>query len=170
MNKNFSIYVFILSLALIIECLFLTYSFGKQKSNFISTTYTQSGRVQIKVLEANTLTPIDNATVCIIETRHYETTNKYGKTNLITVPILRNNNFDLSLTRNWGELTILVYKNGYSDNISFYNSIIPNTTRIDLIIYLSPITSSSDLSPTISVEEPNNNYIQRLIKLYKKRI
>ena len=170
MNKNFSIYIFILSLALIIEGLFLAYSFGKQKSNFISTTYTQSGRVQIKVLEANTLTPIDNATVCIIETRHYETTNKYGKTNLITVPILRNNNFDLSLTRNWGELTILVYKNGYSDNISFYNSIIPNTTRIDLIIYLSPITSSSDLSPTISVEEPNNNYIHRLIKLYKKRI
>ena len=170
MNKNFSFYIFILSLVLIIECLFLAYSFGKQKSNFISTTYTQSGRVQIKVLEANTLTPIDNATVCIIETRHYETTNKYGKTNLITVPILRNNNFDLSLTRNWGELTILVYKNGYSDNISFYNSIIPNTTRIDLIIYLSPITSSSDLSPTISVEEPNNNYIQRLIKLYKKRI
>lgn len=170
MNKKFFINVSILSLLLFLEFIFLSYSFGKNSINQTSLNFAQSGKIQIKVLESNTLSPIDNATICIIETRHYETTNKHGLSNIITVPILRNTNFDLSLTRNWGELTILVYKNGYADNISFYQSIIPNTTRMGLIIYLNPITSTDDISPTISTEEPNISYAQRLIKLYKKRI
>ena len=168
MGKKLNFLLIITSALLFLECLFLCYNAGKKQTKQALTTISQSGKIQVKVLEANTFEPIDNATVCIIETRHYETTNKFGKTSFMNVPILRNNNFDISLFRNWGELTILVYKNGYTDNISFYNSIIPNTTRLDFVVYLSPITNAEDLSPNISVEKPNINYVNRLIQLYKK--
>lgn len=152
-------------------CFSLFYSLGRQAATKqITANISESGKIQIKVLEANTLKPIDGATVCIVETRHYENTNKYGQTSIIEVPIIRNQNFDLSLSRNWGELTILVYKSGYADNISFYQSLKPNTTKVGLTIFLSPIINEEDFTPTISLESPDQTWVESLIKLYKKRI
>lgn len=128
-----------------------------------------TGKIQVEVLEANSNRPIDNATVCVIESRHYESTNKYGKTSLITVPIIKNVNFDLSVERSWGEVTLLVYKNGYADSINFYTAVIPNSTRVGIIIYLWPIIAEEDSRPNVNIDSPNELWIKSLIKLYKKR-
>ncbi len=128
-----------------------------------------TGKIQVEVLEANSNRPIDGATVCVIESRHYENTNKYGKTSLISVPIIKNVNFDLSVERTWGEVTLLVYKNGYADSINFYTAVMPNSTRVGIIIYLTPIISTGDLAPSVNIESPNKLWIESLIKLYKKR-
>lgn len=127
-----------------------------------------TGKIQVEVLEANTNKPIDAATVCIIETRHYENTNKYGVTSLISVPILKNSNFNISLERQWGEITILVYKDGYADNINFYTSVIPGSTGVGIIVYLTPIISKDDNVITTNVEKPDDSWVKSLITLYKK--
>lgn len=135
-----------------------------------TTDASSSSRVIIQVIDDFTNQPIEGVTICIIETRHYEITNKYGSTTPIEVPIVTNKNFDLYLKRNWGELTILAYKNGYADNLSLYNLVMPNTTRAGLIIRMREIINSEDNSPTISVNQPSPEWIETLIKLYKKRI
>lgn len=128
----------------------------------------QSGKIIVTVLEESTLKPIDNATVCIIETRHYENTNIHGKTNYIIVPILPNTNFNLTNQREYGELTILVYKSGYSDHISFYNMIYPGFINAGIVIKLKPIINQEDISPVIDTKSPDKSWCEKLIKLYKK--
>ncbi len=146
----------------------LVFSF---KDNAIyASTASQSGKIVVQVLESNSNRQIDGATVCVIETRHYENTDKYGKTSMIEVPIIRNSNFDISLERPFGEVTLLVYKNGYADSINFYQSVMPGSTRVGIVIYLTPIISESDNKTEISMEKPNEVWINNLINLYKKRI
>lgn len=127
-----------------------------------------TGKIVVTVLEANTLHPIDNATVCVIETRKYYNTNQKGLTENILAPLLSNNNFNLALPRNWGELTLLVYKRGYADSINFYTSINANATRVGFIVYLTPIINEGDDTPNINVELPNSTWTNELIRLYKK--
>jgi len=168
--------IFKLALSLLIlsnlfSCLTLSFALGK-KSALISQTLSnkETGSVQIKVLEESTLKPIDGATVCIVDTRHYENTNKHGKTNLIHVPIRQNPNFNLSLERPYGELTILVYKAGYADYLSFYNMIRPNTTNVGIVVKLKPIINEEDTDPIIDINYPDKLWCENLIKLYKKEL
>lgn len=133
-----------------------------------TTAKADTGKIVVTVLEANTLNPVDNATVCVIETRKYYNTNLKGLTENIIVPILPNNNFNIALPRAWGEITLLVYKPGYADSINFYTSITTNTTRVGFIVYLTPIINEGDETPEINVESPNTIWAQELIKLYKK--
>ena len=168
-NLLFETTVLILLTIFICFCFSIFYNLGRLSNTKQSmATIIESGKIQIKVLEANTLSPIDNATVCIIETRHYENTNKNGITSLIEIPIIRNQNYDISLPQKWGNLTILVYKSGYADNISFNNCVFPSSTNIGTTIFLSPIINKADNTPTVSIDKPNNIWIQSLIKLYKK--
>ncbi len=172
-NKNliFKISICLLVFLNILSLTIFSYSLGKSTYAKQSTAkINDSGKIQVQVLEANTNKPIDSATICVIETRHYENTNKYGMSTLISVPIIRNTNFDISLERSWGEITLLVYKNGYADNISFYRKIMPGSTRVGIVVHLSPIISESDNKIEVSLENPNEIWIKSLIQIYKKRI
>ena len=146
----------------------ISYKNHQITNQIINTTST--AKVIIQVIDEFSNKPIDNATVCILETKHYENTNKHGLTNSIEVPIIRNSNFDLHLKRTWGELTILVYKNGYYDNISFYNNVYPNSTRVGLTIKLREIIYPEENNTIITTELPNKQWCETLIKLYKKQI
>lgn len=128
----------------------------------------KTGYAQIKVLEAGSLKPIDNATVCIIETKSYCYTDKYGNAPKQAIPIVPNNNYDISLARNWGEFTILVYKPGYCSYISFYNEIYAGSTRVGIVCMLSPIINDNDPRITTNVVTPNEAWVETLIALFKK--
>lgn len=129
---------------------------------------TQTGKLVVSVLETNTLTPIDNATVCVIETRKYYQTNKKGLTENIVLPVIVNPNFNVSAPQTWGEVTLLVYKNGYADAICFRTKIYPNTTRVGCVVFLPPIINDGDNQPIINQELPPDEYIRDLIRLFKK--
>ena len=124
------------------------------------------GSIVVTILEQGSNKPIDNATICVIETKEYFATNKNGVSEKITLPILKNKNLDNSLNQNWGEITLLAYKPGYSDHILFSEPVPINQTRYGLIIHLTPIYSSIDTSPTISVNKPDTAWVNELIKLY----
>lgn len=126
------------------------------------------GYATIKVLESNTLAPILNATVCIVETRGYYQTDKFGYTETITIPIISNTNFDISLKRNWGEFTIIVYKPGYSTYVSYYNPVFANTTNVGIICCLPPIINPGDPLVISNANKPSDDYSITLANLYKK--
>lgn len=163
MQKTFFAIVFIFILLLtLVSIALLPVKINSSHAN--KTT----GYVQIKVLEANTLKPVSNATVCIIEDNLYTQTNANGDTSKLKLNLLRNTNYDNILLRNWGEFTILIYKQGYATHISFYNEVYAGITRIGIICYLSAIKTSYDKTITTNVNLPNSNYLETLIMHYKK--
>ena len=161
MHKRFFAIVFVIVLALnLASAVALPISIKNA-----SQTQT-SGYVQIKVLEANSLKPVPNAMVCIIENGYYATTNAHGETAKIQVPVLRNTAYDNILLKNWGEFTLLIYKPGYATYVSFYNEVYAGVTRIGLVCYLFPY--SAEQPTTISANAPNSAYTDTLISHYKK--
>lgn len=124
------------------------------------------GYIQVKVLDNYTLKPVENATVCVIENRSYNITDKNGNTQKVEVPIFRNSSYDNTLLRSWGEITLLVYKTGYASHISFYNEVYAGTTRVGIVCYLSPETTQTSI--TSSCETPNQSYLEALVLHYKK--
>ena len=164
MKKFFKLFSVVLLLIINICALFFT---KPQTVKQIASNETY-GKIVVTVLEENTNKPIDNAIVCLIESREYVSTNKNGLTNILKVPIIRNTNFDYSLKRNWGEITLLVYKPGYADHICFYQSVPVKQTRLGIIVRLSPIFSSTDTAPTITTNTPDKTWVKELIRLYKK--
>lgn len=124
------------------------------------------GYIQIKVLEANSLKPVPNATVCIIENSHYATTDKNGQTQKIQVPVLRNTSYDNILLKNWGEFTLLIYKPGFCTLLNFYNEVYAGVTRIGLVCYLVPQSTNNQITTNANI--PNSAYLETLIVNYKK--
>lgn len=152
----------------IVFLLLLIFTFGKKSETNQAFSPRQTAKIQITVIEEDTLLPINNATVCIIDSRHYENTNKHGKTGFISVPVVPINNYSLSSVPQFGSLSILVYKTGYADNLTLNFPIYPETISVGLVVKMRPIINKEDLSPTISSEKPNMAWCENLIKLYKK--
>ncbi|MBQ8468644.1 MAG: hypothetical protein IJ542_02690 [Clostridia bacterium] len=127
-----------------------------------------TGYAIIKVLESNTLAPVGNATICIVETKTYYQTDKYGYSSKIEIPIVPNKNFDISLKRNWGDFTLIVYKPGYSTLVSYYNQVLPHTTNAGIVCFLHPIINPSDPSIIVESMSPGSDYTKALVDLYLK--
>ena len=161
MRKAIFAIVFIILVFSNAVCLIQISSASVQNAN-------STGFVSIKVLESNSLEPILNATVCIVETRGYYQTDKHGYTEKIAIPVITNPNFDISLKRDWGEFTIIVYKNGYSTFVSYYNSVLAGSTNVGIICALSPIINASDPQIIVSANKPSSDYTTALVNLYKK--
>ena len=137
-------------------------------SHIPSSTRNTTGYAIIKVLESNTLSPVGNATICVVETKTYYQTDKYGYSQKIEIPIIPNSNFDISLKRNWGEFTIIVYKPGYSTFVSYYNLVMSHSTNAGIICYLSPIINPSDPMIICKSNSPNDDYNKSLVELFAK--
>ena len=140
-------------------------------ANSSKTTFSTSnptGYAIIKVLEEGSLSPINNATICVIETKCYYQTNKYGYTEKIAVPIMSNKNFDISLKREYGEFTIIVYSPGYSTLVSYYNAVYSGMTNAGIVCKLPAIINSTDNEFISSANKPSDDYTKELINLYKK--
>lgn len=127
-----------------------------------------TGYAIIKVLETGSLSPVINATICVVEAKQYYQTDKYGYSPKMSIPILTNHNFDISLQREFGEFTLIVYKPGYSTLVSYYNQVMPNSTNAGIVCYLNPIINQEDPLIISDANKPNSDYTQTLVQLYKK--
>ena len=128
----------------------------------------KAAHLTVTVKEAITNIPLENATVCIIETNSYYQTDKGGKTKLITVPVIKNANFDGSSPRPWGEITLFVYKDGYIDFILFYVMVYEGQTRTGPNITLYPNYDPENAVTHSLIEGPDNDWVETLTKKYRK--
>lgn len=129
---------------------------------------TKTASLSITVKDAATEEPLENSTVCIIETGGYYKTDKDGKTGVIKVPLLKNTNFDKSSPRPWGEITLLAYKDGYIDFILFYVMVYENQTRNGPNIYLYATDDPETALTHSLVEGPETGWVNDLVRKYKK--
>lgn len=151
--------------SIILFALLSTTNFAAKKANSSSTA---TGYAIIKVIEEGSLSPINNATICIVETRCYYQTDKYGYSQKIPVPVLTNQNFNISLKRQFGEFTIIVYAPGYTTLVSYYNQVYAGMTNAGIVCKLPLIINSTDPNIISHANKPTEDYSAELVQLYKK--
>ena len=148
--------------------------FGKgalpaQQSEEIQAVFSTTRSVSISpiVLDAKTQQPISGATICIPETGKTYQTDESGAAGTISVPILRDTRYDEILPKDWGEVTLLVYKEGYAPYALFYLRINENQARIGPTIYLYTTESFGLETPFSIIENPDDAWAAELIKKYR---
>lgn len=146
-----------ISMALNITALILIEPvFGADKSELVITVVDgQSGK------------PVLDATVCIPEINSYYKTDAMGKTAKISVPIIRNQNFDATMVRDFGEVTLLVYKDGYIDFILFYTIIPTDRVRYGPTVMLFEAYAADENALQHLVEGPPEVWIRELVDKYR---
>lgn len=126
-----------------------------------------TGSIIIYVQDGNSKKPLQNACVSIPEAGTSFYTDENGKTETIRVPIIEDTEYKGILPKPWGEITILVYKNGYVDCAIFHVNIWENQTRNGPTVLLFPTSGDSSNQPFTLTEGPNRIWVNELLDKYR---
>ncbi|NLX69470.1 MAG: hypothetical protein GX024_01020 [Clostridiales bacterium] len=127
------------------------------------------GYIQPRVVDGFSERPIEGAVVIIPEIDKKFITNPEGLTPLIQVPINIDSHFQNILPKTWGEITILVFKEGYTDYALFHVHVWENQSRIGPKILLFPAADKEESDPMVIIESPHRLWVKQLIKKYKNQ-
>lgn len=115
------------------------------------------GKIIVSVIDKHSSKPIQNATICITNTREYFFTNKLGMTHPIKL-----------ITTVDSTYTLLIYSNGYYPHIYYGLTVVKNSTKTGIVIMLEEVYPESNITYTESYEFPSKTQANQLIKEYKK--
>jgi hypothetical protein len=132
-----------------------------------SSQIAPKGSIIVFVEDGNAKEPIPDACVTIPETGQSFHTDKNGKTETIQVPILEDSSYKGILPKPWGEITLLVYKEGYVDCAIFHVNIWENQTRSGPTVLLFPVTPDIGSQPFTLTEAPNRLWVNELLNRFK---
>jgi len=138
--------------------------FGEQSELFPPPT----GKLQPVVVDGYSEMPLENATVVIPETGERYVTDENGKTPVIEVPILEDTHFSSILKKPWGEITLLIYKEGYIEYALFHTQVWENQVRSGPKILLFPKDSEGSNEPFSLIEGPHRLWVNELVEKYRK--
>lgn len=132
----------------------------------VSAPNAQSGSLVVRVVDVNTLKPIEGAEVVVPETQQRYPTGTDGKTAPITVPILRDTRFDELTAKPWGEISLLVYKQGYLPYAVFYLQVLPGVQRNGPTIYMIPPKDAASKDAISIIEGPTDDWVSEIVRKY----
>ena len=121
----------------------------------------------VNVVEGYTDSPVKGAKVVIIETGKTFTTGPDGNTEVITVPYVRDTRFDSIIPKPWGEVSLIVYKEGFLPYALFYLQVSEDQTRKGVKILLFENNSTKSSEPFSIIEGPNRAWVDELVKMYQ---
>lgn len=142
------------------------FSYNSQSVYTLATV--AEGKAIIAVFDKHENTPIDNASICVLDTREYYQTNKLGscvlsfETSKQTKPIFNNS------LKEFDEYTLLIYKNGYYPHFYHNLKIEHNITRTGIIIKLEPLSLETEISYTEDFDFPPQDWSKTAIQYYRK--
>lgn len=128
---------------------------------------TQTATLVPSVLDANTKKPIEGATIVIPEVGKNYTTGPDGTASIPGLPIITDSHFSNILPKPWGEVTLLVYKDGYLPYALFSLALESGGTREGPEILLFPDTEGGNALSII--EGPNRIWVDALIEQYRPK-
>jgi hypothetical protein len=128
-----------------------------------------NAKVTVSVVEGYTDTPIEGAKVVILETGKTYTTDANGNTEIIEVPVIRDTRFDKIIPKPWGEVSLIVYKDGFLPYALFYLQVIGGETRKGVKILLFESGSTGNPEPFSIIEGPNRLWVDELVKRYQPK-
>lgn len=123
----------------------------------------------VNVLEGYTETPIENASVVVVETGKVYQTNKDGMTDKIDVPVVRDTRYDSIIQKPWGEVTLIIYKEGFVPYALFYLQVLGGQTREGVKILLFEEGQTESAEPFSIIEGPNRVWVDALVEKYRPK-
>jgi len=127
------------------------------------------GRLEVEVLDGFSETPIAGAAVVIPENNNVYYTDENGHIRNIKVPVILDTRFDNILKKPWGEVTLIVYKEGYMPYALFYLQVLPGQTRKGVQILLFEEGSTGSGEPFSIIEGPNRLWVNEMIEKYRPK-
>lgn len=135
----------------------------------INSTYEPHyGYIQPQVVDGFTERPIEGAAVVIPELGKKFMTNAQGLTPAIRVPIIEDAHYKNILPKTWGEVTLIVYKEGYIDYVLFHTHVWENQSRKGPKILLFPKSRGEASDPMSIVESPHRLWVRQLVEKFKR--
>ncbi len=128
-----------------------------------------NAKLTVCVVEGYTDTPIEGAKIVILETGKTYTTDANGNTEIIEVPVIRDSRFDKMMPKPWGEVSLIVYKDGFLPYALFYLQVIGGETRKGVKILLFESSSTGNPEPFSIIEGPNRLWVDELVKKYQPK-
>lgn len=159
---------FCLSICLVFCFVVFIFIFSYNSQTVYTSVTVASGKAVVAVFDKYENTPIDNATICVLETREYYQTQKLGscvltfETTKQTKPIFNNS------LKEFDEYTLLIYKNGYYPHFYHNLKIQHNITRTGIIIKLEPLALETEISYTEDFDYPPQDWSETAIQYYRK--
>lgn len=140
---------------------------GGNSVSVFSVGNADTAKLTVNVVEGYTESPISDASVVVVETGNVYTTNSQGYTGVIEVPLVRDTRYDKILAKPWGEVTLIIYKDGFMPYALFYLQVIGGQTRegVKILLFEQGITDSNE--PFSIIEGPNRIWVDELIKMYQ---
>ena len=160
--KSFIVTIISLVLFILITIISLTPSIQK-----VSLTSLVS-KLSLSVYDEDNK-PINNATIYILETNEYHTTNHTG---IASISLTYNTKNKILLKQNdkeWNEFTIITYKNGYLPHIVYGTKIQKGINRVGLIITLTSLENANSKTYTSSYDFPPSSYTEHIISSNKPK-
>ncbi len=128
------------------------------------TAETVTGTIRVTVLDGVTELPLPGAAVVIPELGKHFLANAQGVTEKIEVAAARDMRFDGIQKKDWGEVTLLIYCDGYIPFALFYTQVCENADRNGPTVYLFPEDGSMEGQSFTVVESPEEEWAKALIQ------
>lgn len=125
------------------------------------------GYIQPQVVDGFSEQPIEGAAVVIPETGQRFVTSEDGLTALIKLPIREDAHFAEISPKPWGEVTLIIYKEGYVEYVLFHTHVWEDQTRKGPTILLFPQVEGENQEPFSVVEGPHRLWVKDLIEKYR---
>ena len=124
------------------------------------------GHLDISVVDAYTLAPLEDAQLVFPDAGLQAVTDEAGRAQVFGLPIRRHPQQDRLLPQDWGECTLLVYREGYIPYALFYLQVPAGRLRSGPTIYLFPQYAGAPAVITV-VESPATAWAEELAEKYK---
>lgn len=131
------------------------------------TTDVFQGAINVRVYDGLTDAPLSDATVVIAESGEKYPAARDGSTGTIRVSAPRDTRFDDIQKKQWGEVTLLVYCDGYIPFVLLYTMVPIDGERNGPCIYLFPDDGSMDGMTFTVIESPNEDWAKTLVEKFR---
>jgi hypothetical protein len=128
-----------------------------------------NAKFTVNVVEGYSDAPITGAQVVVLETGKTYTTDSSGNTGVIDVPVIRDDRFDDIIPKPWGEVSLIVYKDGFLPYALFYLQVAGGQTRNGVKVLLFENNSTGSAEPFSIIEGPNRAWVDELVNKFQPK-
>lgn len=135
------------------------------ESAAVSLPLPETARLRVHVADGRDDAPIEGAAVVIPETGDCVYTDADGSTEIIYLPVNTDAVYEGIYKKPWGEVSLLVYKQGYADYALFHLMIEPNALRDGPVVLLFP--KEAGKLPYSLTEGPAQEWVDGLLDKFR---
>lgn len=130
---------------------------------------TPTGTLRLMVVDGRTEQPLSDCIIVVPETGFTTVTGEDGCTEPFAVPVERPKPKNGMEPQQWGECTLLIYKDGYIPYALFHAQVWEGVDRNGPKIYLFPDDGTTQGQPYSVIEGPDRAWVNAIVEKFDPR-